>query len=297
MPVTSFTRVGRLEARLDVGVVDGGRGPARLERRADCDRHAQPAGADRVAARDLRGLSEQVQDYVAIDLPGRVASERGRSLMAMVDPYAYWLIDAAEINPARHADRVPGRSMRSCSTGMGCPNPSACSMCRNPGPRRAGPRSPDRGGPARSTAIPCTASNCRASTRSYAAQADRLGVACGFVPRTTPRARVDCEEPQPGIFARRAGRRIAANAGTENLPAASRGRPGASSRCMPGVVQGPGLPEVPARHGRERIAGEPRRRTSCLLRGCERLLGAEVLEPVEERVPTALRQNGATSPA
>ena len=35
------------------------------------------------------GLSEQVQDYVAIDLPGRVATERGRSLLAMVDPYAY----------------------------------------------------------------------------------------------------------------------------------------------------------------------------------------------------------------
>jgi PhoPQ-activated pathogenicity-related protein len=34
-------------------------------------------------------LSEQVQDYVAIDLPGRVNTERGRSLMAMVDPYRY----------------------------------------------------------------------------------------------------------------------------------------------------------------------------------------------------------------
>jgi len=34
-------------------------------------------------------LSEQVQDYAAIDLPGRVNTERGRSLLAMVDPYAY----------------------------------------------------------------------------------------------------------------------------------------------------------------------------------------------------------------
>jgi PhoPQ-activated pathogenicity-related protein len=34
-------------------------------------------------------LSEQVQDYVDIDLPGRVDSERGRSLLAMVDPYSY----------------------------------------------------------------------------------------------------------------------------------------------------------------------------------------------------------------
>jgi len=35
------------------------------------------------------GLSEQVQDYANIDLPGRVNSERGRSLLAMVDPYSY----------------------------------------------------------------------------------------------------------------------------------------------------------------------------------------------------------------
>jgi len=35
------------------------------------------------------GLSEQVQDYVNIDLPGRIDSERGRSLLAMVDPYSY----------------------------------------------------------------------------------------------------------------------------------------------------------------------------------------------------------------
>jgi len=34
-------------------------------------------------------LSNQVQDYVDIDLPGRIATERGRSLMAMVDPYQY----------------------------------------------------------------------------------------------------------------------------------------------------------------------------------------------------------------
>jgi PhoPQ-activated pathogenicity-related protein len=35
------------------------------------------------------GLSDQVQDYVAIDLAGRIATERGRMLMAMVDPYQY----------------------------------------------------------------------------------------------------------------------------------------------------------------------------------------------------------------
>jgi PhoPQ-activated pathogenicity-related protein len=35
------------------------------------------------------GLSDQVQDYTAIDLPGRIATERGRTLLAMVDPYQY----------------------------------------------------------------------------------------------------------------------------------------------------------------------------------------------------------------
>jgi PhoPQ-activated pathogenicity-related protein len=35
------------------------------------------------------GLSNQVQDYVAIDLPGRIDTERGRALLAMVDPYQY----------------------------------------------------------------------------------------------------------------------------------------------------------------------------------------------------------------
>lgn len=35
------------------------------------------------------GLSSQVQDYVAIDLPGRIDTERGRTLLAMVDPYQY----------------------------------------------------------------------------------------------------------------------------------------------------------------------------------------------------------------
>ena len=34
-------------------------------------------------------LSKQVQDYVNIDLPGRINSERGRNLLAMVDPYSY----------------------------------------------------------------------------------------------------------------------------------------------------------------------------------------------------------------
>jgi PhoPQ-activated pathogenicity-related protein len=35
------------------------------------------------------GLSDQVQDYVSIDLPSRISTERGRALMEMVDPYQY----------------------------------------------------------------------------------------------------------------------------------------------------------------------------------------------------------------
>ena len=40
--------------------------------------------------RDTFGkLSEEVQDYESIDLPGRIGSERGRRLIEMVDPYSY----------------------------------------------------------------------------------------------------------------------------------------------------------------------------------------------------------------
>ena len=35
------------------------------------------------------GLSEQVQDYQSIDLPGRINSDAGRKLVGMVDPYSY----------------------------------------------------------------------------------------------------------------------------------------------------------------------------------------------------------------
>ena len=42
-------------------------------------------------------LSEQVQDYVTIDLPGRIDSDRGRALLAMVDPYQY----LAELTPPK----------------------------------------------------------------------------------------------------------------------------------------------------------------------------------------------------
>jgi PhoPQ-activated pathogenicity-related protein len=35
------------------------------------------------------GLSEQVQDYEQIDLPGRIDSDTGRKLLGMVDPYSY----------------------------------------------------------------------------------------------------------------------------------------------------------------------------------------------------------------
>lgn len=34
-------------------------------------------------------LSDEIQDYAALDLPSRLASERGRELLAMVDPFSY----------------------------------------------------------------------------------------------------------------------------------------------------------------------------------------------------------------
>jgi PhoPQ-activated pathogenicity-related protein len=34
-------------------------------------------------------LSDEVQDYATIDLPGRIDSDRGRTLVEMVDPYSY----------------------------------------------------------------------------------------------------------------------------------------------------------------------------------------------------------------
>src|SRR5262249_24312971 len=34
-------------------------------------------------------LSEQVEDYQKIDLPGRIDSDTGRTLLGMVDPYSY----------------------------------------------------------------------------------------------------------------------------------------------------------------------------------------------------------------
>lgn len=37
----------------------------------------------------FQGLSEQVADYAAIDLPGRLNTDLGRSLLATVDPYSY----------------------------------------------------------------------------------------------------------------------------------------------------------------------------------------------------------------
>ena len=43
------------------------------------------------------GLSDQVQDYVSIDLPARIPTERGQALMAMVDPYQY----RAELTPPK----------------------------------------------------------------------------------------------------------------------------------------------------------------------------------------------------
>jgi PhoPQ-activated pathogenicity-related protein len=88
MPVTSFTVAGAskrgwtswLTAAVDPRV--SGVAPIAI------DMLNVPAQIELQRA-TFGGLSDQVQDYIAIDLPGRIASERGRTLMAMVDPYQY----------------------------------------------------------------------------------------------------------------------------------------------------------------------------------------------------------------
>src|SRR5687767_8817580 len=88
MPVTSFTVAGAskrgwtswLTAAVDPRV--SGVAPIAI------DMLNVPAQIELQRA-TFGGLSDQVQDYIAIDLPGRIASERGRTLMAIVDPYQY----------------------------------------------------------------------------------------------------------------------------------------------------------------------------------------------------------------
>ena len=82
------------------------------------------------------GLSDQVQDYVAIDLPGRIATERGRTLMAMVDPYQY----RADLTPPKLIllgtnDRY---SAARCAQALlaRAPGTQARPLRAEPGPRR-----------------------------------------------------------------------------------------------------------------------------------------------------------------
>jgi PhoPQ-activated pathogenicity-related protein len=88
MPVTSFTVAGAskrgwtswLTAAVDPRV--SGVAPIAI------DMLNLPAQIELQRA-TFGGLSDEVQDYAAIDLAGRIATERGRKLMAMVDPYQY----------------------------------------------------------------------------------------------------------------------------------------------------------------------------------------------------------------
>jgi PhoPQ-activated pathogenicity-related protein len=121
------------------------------------------------------GLSDQVQDYVAIDLPGRVATERGRSLMAMVDPYAY----LADLTPPKLIllgtnDRYwPLDALRLYWDGL--PEPKRVLYVPNQG---HGVRDLSRliGGLSALHRYSVHGEQLPVLTWSYAAQADRLGV-------------------------------------------------------------------------------------------------------------------------
>jgi len=121
------------------------------------------------------GLSEQVKDYVAIDLPGRVATERGRSLMAMVDPYQY----LADLTPPKLIllgtnDRYwPLDALKLYWDGL--PEPKRVLYVPNQG---HGVRDLDRliGGLSALHRYSRHGEQLPAVTWSYAAQADRLGV-------------------------------------------------------------------------------------------------------------------------
>jgi PhoPQ-activated pathogenicity-related protein len=121
------------------------------------------------------GLSDKVQDYVAIDLPGRVATERGRSLMAMVDPYQY----LADLTPPKLIllgtnDRYwPLDALRLYWDGL--PEPKRVLYVPNQG---HGVRDLDRliGGLSALHRYSVHGEQLPAVTWTYAAQADRLGV-------------------------------------------------------------------------------------------------------------------------
>ena len=176
-------------------------------------------------------LSEQVQDYVNIDLPGRVNTERGRSLMAMVDPYLYredlaqpklillgtndryWPLDALKL----YWDELPEpkRVLYVPNQGTGCGTSFAWSGVS---PRCTGTRR---------TASGCRW--CRGRTRS-----GRIASA-STCSRTVYRAASSRgrRAARPGIFARRTGPRTHAGDRARPTPAASLGHPDASRRCTP----------------------------------------------------------------
>ncbi len=132
--------------------------------------------AQMVLQRDtFGGLSEQVQDYIAIDLPGRVATERGRSLMAMVDPYQY----LADLTPPKLIllgtnDRYwPLDALKLYWDGL--PEPKRVLYVPNQG---HGVRDLDRliGGLSALHRYSVHGEQLPAVTWTYAAHADRLGV-------------------------------------------------------------------------------------------------------------------------
>jgi PhoPQ-activated pathogenicity-related protein len=121
------------------------------------------------------GLSDQVQDYVEIDLAGRIATDRGRTLMAMVDPYQYLAdLTSAKLILLGTNDRYwPLDALKLYWNGL--PEPKRVLYVPNQGhgvgdlERLIGGLSALHRYSARGTPLP-------AVTWTYAAKADRLGV-------------------------------------------------------------------------------------------------------------------------
>ncbi len=195
------------------------------------------------------GLSEQVQDYVAIDLPGRVATERGRSLMAMVDPYQY----RADLTPPKLIligtnDRYwPLDALKLYWDGL--PEPKRVLYVPNQG---HGVRDLGRmiGGLSALHRYSLHGEQLPTVTWTYAAQADRFGVdvQTNRVPRRVLRLDGDQHDARLSRGAldvaslQEQGRQIRLQ-----RRAAVRGLCRDVRRA---VVQGSGVSEVPARHGR-----------------------------------------------
>ncbi len=90
-------------------------------------------------------LSEEIRDYEDIDLPGRIDSDLGRKLIAMVDPYSYRAnLGQPKLILLGTNDRYwPLDALKLYWNDL--PRAEARAVHAEPGPRPAGRRSPGRG--------------------------------------------------------------------------------------------------------------------------------------------------------